>query len=53
MRGGLPGAGQHRETTNENVSQLALAHESIKNAVTAIVIALLLLFRLIVCKSLT
>ena len=38
---------QHRETTNENVSQLALAHKSIKNAVTAIVIALLILVGLI------
>ena len=44
---------QHRETTNENVSQLALAHESIRNAVTAIVIALLILFGLIVWESLT
>ena len=44
---------QHRETTNENVSQLALAHESIKNAVTAIVIAFFMLFGLIVWKSLT
>lgn len=44
---------QHREMTNEKVSQLALAHESIKNAVTAIVIALLILFGLIVWELLT
>ena len=31
---------QHRETTNENVSQLALAHTSIKNALVALVVAL-------------
>ena len=33
---------QYRETTNENVSQLALAHTSIKNALAALVIALLI-----------
>ena len=33
---------QHRETTNENVSQLALAHASINNALFALVFALVI-----------
>ena len=44
---------QHRDTTNEIVSQLAIAHKSIRNAVTALVVELLILFGLIVCESLT
>ena len=43
---------QHRETTNEKVSQLALAHVSTKNAVAALVIELLVLFGLIAWESL-
>ena len=44
---------QHRETTNEKVSQLAIAHESMRNAVTALVIELFVLFGLILLESLT
>ena len=44
---------QHRKTTNGKVSQLAIAHESIRNAVTALVIMLFVLFGLFVCESLT
>ena len=44
---------QHRETTNERVSQLALAHKSIRNAMTALAISLLILSGLIVWKSLS
>ena len=38
---------QHRETTNENVNQLALARTSNKDALAALVIALLILSGLI------
>ena len=38
---------QHRETTNEKVSQLAVAHKAMRNAVTVLVAALLILAGLI------
>ena len=44
---------QHRETTNEIVSQLAVAHDSIRNAVTVLVVELFILSGLIVWESLT
>ena len=44
---------QHREMTNDKVSQFAVAHESITNAVTAIVITLLILVGIIVWEYVT
>ena len=44
---------QHRETTHKKVSQLAIAHESILNAVTALLVELFILCGLIVWESLT
>lgn len=43
---------QHRETTNEKVSQLAVAHQSMRNAVTGLVVELFVLMGLIVWESL-
>ena len=44
---------QHRETTNEKVSELAVAHQSMRNAVTALVVELVVLAGLVVWESLT
>ena len=44
---------QHREATNGMVSQLAVAHESIKNAVFGLVVELFILSGVIVWESLT
>ena len=44
---------QHRETTNEKVSQLALAHWAIRNAVIALVVELVIVAGLIWWESLT
>ena len=44
---------QHREMTNDKVSQLALAHRAIKNAVVALVFDLLILAGLIWWESLS
>ena len=44
---------QHRETTNEKVSQLAVAHEAMHNAVTALVVQLVVLVGIVVWESVT
>ena len=44
---------QHRETTNEKVSQLAVAHEAMRNAVTALVVQLVVLVGIVVWESVT
>ena len=43
---------QHRKTTDEKVSQLAVAHQSMRNAVTALVVELFVLIGFIVWESL-
>ena len=47
------GSSSIADTTNEKVSQLAIAHESIRNAVTALVVELFILSGLFVWESLT
>ena len=44
---------QHREATNEKVSQLAVAHEAMRNAVTALVVQLVVLVGIVVWESVT